>query len=218
MSAFNGGRPQQGHRGRTSTSVRARRIRSVVMEFGMWRCDNTAAPHRPSGCLSSGQAQAQAFGKPVSSMIQAWIGSLRAIVGSTRSRTRISTARSDHGASATRWSSDWCCAAVRSGAVTAANGPTLFRPSAESSPTQEFLERSDPVGMAQHRCQLDRIRSKALSRATPVVTIHTFSLRLESPLLPNCDRVAASGNCRIASAICDLVGLGGLRPAAPCRR
>jgi hypothetical protein len=41
---------------------------------------------------------------------------LRAIVGSTRSRTRISTARSDHGASATRWSSDWCCAAVRSGA------------------------------------------------------------------------------------------------------
>ena len=35
------GRPQQGHRGRTSTSVRARRIRSVAMEFGMWRCDRS---------------------------------------------------------------------------------------------------------------------------------------------------------------------------------
>ena len=36
LTVCSGGRPQQGHRGRTSTSVCARRIRSVAMEFGMW--------------------------------------------------------------------------------------------------------------------------------------------------------------------------------------
>jgi hypothetical protein len=38
-----------------------------------------------------------------------------------------STFSSDHAAWPTKCSSDWCCAAVRDGAVTAAIGSTLLR-------------------------------------------------------------------------------------------
>ena len=57
LTAFSGGRPQQGHRGRTSTSVRARRIRSVAMEFGMWRCDRSG---RSSGSVTGGKGRLRA--------------------------------------------------------------------------------------------------------------------------------------------------------------
>ena len=72
----------------------------------------------------------------MSSMIHAWIGSSHVMDGRAQSRTRRSIARSDHGACATKCSSDWCCAAVRSGAVTAASGSTLLRPSVDSRPIQ----------------------------------------------------------------------------------
>jgi hypothetical protein len=58
------------------------------------------------------------------------------MVGSTRSRTRASTRSSDHGALPTKCSSDWCCAATRAGAVSAAIGSTLLRSPGISSPRQ----------------------------------------------------------------------------------
>jgi hypothetical protein len=67
------------------------------------------------------------LGKPVSSIIHAWIGPCRSILGSTISRTLPSTISSDQRPSPTKCNSDWCCAAVRSGAVTAAIGSTLLR-------------------------------------------------------------------------------------------
>src|SRR3954471_7414903 len=67
------------------------------------------------------------LGKPVSSMIQASMGPVRSIAGSTRSRTLVSTAASDQGAWPTTCSSDWCWAATRAGAVIAAIGSTLLR-------------------------------------------------------------------------------------------
>ena len=57
LTFCSGVRPQQGHRGRTSTSVRARRIRSVVMEFGMWRCDRSG---RSSGSVTGGNGRLRA--------------------------------------------------------------------------------------------------------------------------------------------------------------
>ena len=67
------------------------------------------------------------FGKPVSSMIQAWIFPQRMITGSTVSRTLASTLSSDERPSPTKCRSDWCWAAVRSGAVTAAIDSRLLR-------------------------------------------------------------------------------------------
>jgi hypothetical protein len=102
-------------------------------------------------------------------------------------------------------------AAVRCGAVTAANGST-FPALGRKQPDTVVLERSDPVGMAQDRCQTSRIRSKAFLRAAPIVkNPHSLPRRLESPLLPNYSRVAARGKCRITAAICESVGIGRVR-------
>jgi hypothetical protein len=60
-------------------------------------------------------------------MIQASIGPCRSISGSTISRTLAKTASSDQCPSPTKCRSDWCCAATRAGAVTAAIGSTLLR-------------------------------------------------------------------------------------------
>jgi hypothetical protein len=76
------------------------------------------------------------LGKPVSSMIHAAIGSVRVIAGNTISRTRLRTAASDQGAFATKCSKDWCWAATRAGAVTAAIGSTLFLSAGISRPVQ----------------------------------------------------------------------------------
>ena len=76
------------------------------------------------------------LGKPVSSMIQASIGPCRSIAGSTISRTLARTVSSDQRPSPTKCNSDWCCAAVRSGAVTAAIGSTLLRSQGSISPRQ----------------------------------------------------------------------------------
>jgi hypothetical protein len=76
------------------------------------------------------------LGKPVSSMIHALIGSCRCIEGSTISRTLASTFSSDQDATPTKCSSDWCCAAVRPGAVFAAIGSTLLRSPGNISPVQ----------------------------------------------------------------------------------
>src|SRR5215210_3059072 len=67
------------------------------------------------------------LGKPVSSMIQASMGPVRSMTGRTKSRTLVSTAASDQGAWPTKSRSDWCWAATRAGAVTAAIGSTLGR-------------------------------------------------------------------------------------------
>ena len=48
----------------------------------------------------------------------------------------LSTASSDQGAWATKCSSDWCFAAVREGAVSAAMGSTLLRSPGNSRPVQ----------------------------------------------------------------------------------
>ena len=69
-------------------------------------------------------------------MIQAAIGSVRVISGRTISRTLASIAASDQGAFATKCSRDWCCAATRAGAVTAAIGSTLFLSAGISRPVQ----------------------------------------------------------------------------------
>jgi hypothetical protein len=76
------------------------------------------------------------LGKLVSSTIQAATGSWRVMSGSTISRTRRSSAASDQGALATKCSKDWCWAATRAGAVTAAIGSTLFRSAGISRPVQ----------------------------------------------------------------------------------
>ena len=54
----------------------------------------------------------------------------------TISRTLASTRSSDQPPSPTKCSSDWCCAAVRAGAVTAAIGSTLLRSPGSISPVQ----------------------------------------------------------------------------------
>jgi hypothetical protein len=36
--------PQQGHRGKACAKVRARRMRKVAIEFGMWRCEVVPIP------------------------------------------------------------------------------------------------------------------------------------------------------------------------------
>ena len=58
------------------------------------------------------------------------------IAGSTVSRTLASTSSSDQAASATKCSNDWCCAAVRAGAVLAAIGSTLLRSPGSIRPVQ----------------------------------------------------------------------------------
>jgi hypothetical protein len=69
-------------------------------------------------------------------MIQASIGPARSIVGKTISRTWASTFSSDQPPAPTKCNSDWCCAAVRAGAVTAAIGSTLLRSHGSISPVQ----------------------------------------------------------------------------------
>jgi hypothetical protein len=78
----------------------------------------------------------EALGKDVSSMIQASIGPCRTIEGTTSSRTFANIRSSDHVALATKCKSFWCCADTWAGAVTAAIGSTLRRPSVASSPEQ----------------------------------------------------------------------------------
>ena len=123
---------------------------------------NTAAPPRPSGCRSSGQAQGQAL-----------IGVAPPF------------------------------------APAQSLPPTVRR---YSGPRPKAARHSSPrtVGPVRHGPGPMPGRSHTLEIALAcrsIVKIHTFSLRLESPLLPNCNRVAASGNCRIAAAICDSGGL-----------
>jgi hypothetical protein len=60
-------------------------------------------------------------------MIHASIGPWRSIAGRTISPTFANTFSFDQGDWPTKCSSDWCCAAVRSGAVIAAIGSTLLR-------------------------------------------------------------------------------------------
>jgi hypothetical protein len=69
-------------------------------------------------------------------MIHASIGPWRSMSGSTRSRTLANTFSSDQAATPTKCSSDWCCAAVRAGAVFAAIGSTLLRSPGNISPVQ----------------------------------------------------------------------------------
>jgi hypothetical protein len=76
------------------------------------------------------------FGKLVSSMIQASIGSLAVIEGSVSSRTFARTLASDQADWATKCNSDWCWAETREGAVTAASGSTLLRSAGVRSPMQ----------------------------------------------------------------------------------
>ena len=79
---------------------------------------------------------ALALGNDVSSMIHASIGPCFSIAGTTISRTLASTFSSDQVASPTKCSSDWCCAAVRAGAVIAAIGSTLLRSPGSIKPVQ----------------------------------------------------------------------------------
>jgi hypothetical protein len=72
-------------------------------------------------------AQEIAVGSLVSWMIQASIGPARSIARKTITRTLPNTRSSDQPPSPTKCNSDWCCAAVRAGAVTAAIGSTLLR-------------------------------------------------------------------------------------------
>jgi hypothetical protein len=76
------------------------------------------------------------FGKPVSSMIRASIAPLSSMIGRINSCIRLRTRSSDHGALATKCSSDWCLAETRAGAVTAAIGSTLLRSPGSSKPRQ----------------------------------------------------------------------------------
>ena len=69
-------------------------------------------------------------------MIHTSIGPSRSIPGNTSSRTLLNTFSSDHSDWPTKCSSDWCCAATRPGAVTAAIGSTLLRSPGMTNPTQ----------------------------------------------------------------------------------
>src|SRR5918912_3205499 len=76
------------------------------------------------------------LGKLVSSMIHASTGPLRSRVGRVSARTLARTASSDQADWPTKCSNDWCWAATREGAVTAAIGSTLLRSAGMSSPVQ----------------------------------------------------------------------------------
>jgi hypothetical protein len=58
------------------------------------------------------------------------------ILGNTISRTLAKTFSSDQHPWPTKCSSDWCCAAVRAGAVSAAIGSTLLRSHGIINPMQ----------------------------------------------------------------------------------
>ena len=58
------------------------------------------------------------------------------MAGNTISRTFANTFSSDQPPLPTKCNSDWCCAEVRSGAVTAAKGSTLLRSQGDNSPRQ----------------------------------------------------------------------------------
>ena len=49
--------PQQGHRGKACAKVRARRMRKVAIEFGMWRCERSG---RTSGSITDGKGRLRA--------------------------------------------------------------------------------------------------------------------------------------------------------------
>lgn len=76
------------------------------------------------------------FVNPVSSTIQALTALWRSISGSTHSRTRASSASSDHGDCPTKCRRDSCWVETRVGAVTAASGSTLLRSTGIISPKQ----------------------------------------------------------------------------------
>jgi hypothetical protein len=60
-------------------------------------------------------------------------------------------------------------------------------------PDTIVLKWSDPVGMAQHRCQVCRIGAEPRFRPRLIVKIHpTPPGKCESPLLPNRNRVGTS--------------------------
>jgi hypothetical protein len=65
-------------------------------------------------------------------------------------------------------------------------------------PDTVVLERSDPVGMPQNRCQVRRIGAKPCLRRRLIAKIHPIPPgKFESPLLPNRNRVAPSAIFRM---------------------
>jgi hypothetical protein len=76
------------------------------------------------------------LGKDVSSIIHASIRPCFSIAGSTISRTLANTFSSDQDPTPIKCSNDWCCAAVRAGAVFAAIGSTLLRSPGSIRPVQ----------------------------------------------------------------------------------
>jgi hypothetical protein len=50
-------RPPHGHRGKTPTKVRARRMRSVAIEFGTWRWERSGST---SGSITGGNGRSRA--------------------------------------------------------------------------------------------------------------------------------------------------------------
>src|SRR3954454_15240942 len=82
-------------------------------------------------------------------MIQASIAPLPSMSGTLSSCIRPRTRSSDHGALATKCSSDWCLAETRAGAVTAAIGSTLLRSRQQQAPAI-ITQRLGPIGMPDH--------------------------------------------------------------------
>ncbi len=79
---------------------------------------------------------------------------------STVSRTRSSNASSFHGASATKWCSDWCMRRTLSGASRAAIGSTLLRSPGKQQPRAICLERNAPIRMPRRLRQAIEICSE----------------------------------------------------------
>ena len=110
----------------------------------------SSLPSWPQYCRATPTECRPCFGKLVSSMIHASIGPCRCICGSTIWRTWANTFSSDQRPSPTKCSNDWCCAATRAGAVTAAIGSALLALTRHHQPGAVVAQRSGSVLVADH--------------------------------------------------------------------
>src|SRR3954454_14494279 len=108
-------------------------------------------------------------------MIQASMGPARSMAGSTRSRTLVSTAVSDHGAWPTKCRSDWCWAATRAGAGTAAIGLYALALGRHEQARAVVAQGCGAVGVADDPDQRRNIGGKP--HFTAVMGSHRRALR-----------------------------------------
>src|SRR5215471_4630329 len=107
---------------------------AIDSETATWQL--SCLPNCPQYCRATPTECLPFFGKPVSTTIHAEMAPCASTRGIVHARMRSMTPSSDHSPWPTKCSNDWCCAAVRVGAVNAAMGSTLLRWDGNNKPVQ----------------------------------------------------------------------------------